>query len=243
TTGLDFVTRLERLASKLRPRCWGGVAAEERERQVRVEGSTAARHRYTSIRGFLQGIPMIRFLRQQATRWLFVMGFAEFVLLLTAVAVAMRVRYFADPAAYAGFSQHLLARSGVFASSILLGMFALGLYQAHMRESVTGMFLRQLVGFMLGAFFLVILYYVLPQAYIGRGVFALAALFGLITVVLCRVFFFNLMDAELLKRRVLVLGAGHRAEYLVKWNRRRSDRRTFKVVGFLPVPGEAIAIT
>ena len=185
---------------------------------------------------------MIRFLRQQATRWLFVMGFAEFVLLATAVALAMRVRYFADPAAYAGVSQHLLARSGLFAASILLGMFALGLYQAHMRESVAGMFLRQLVGFVLGAFFLVILYYVLPQAYIGRGVFGLAVLFGLITVVLCRVFFFNLMDAELLKRRVLVLGAGHRAEYLVKWNRRRSDRRTFKVVGFVPVAGETIAV-
>ena len=44
---------------------------------------------------------MIRFLRQQATRWLFVMGFSEFVLLMLAVALAMRVRYFADAAAYA----------------------------------------------------------------------------------------------------------------------------------------------
>ena len=185
---------------------------------------------------------MIRFLRQQATRWLLVMGCVEFLLLVLAVALAVRVRYLNDAGAYAEFSHHLLERGALFASSITLGMFALGLYQAQMRESITGMFLRQIVGFVLGAFFLVILYYALPQAYIGRGVFGLAIVAGLIGVVLSRVFFFNLMDAELLKRRVLVLGAGHRAEFLVKWNRRRSDRRTFNVVGFVPVAGEPVVV-
>jgi len=185
---------------------------------------------------------MIRFLRQQATRWLVIMGFVEFFLLTMAVALAMRLRYVADPIGYASYSHHVVERGALFAASIILGMFALGLYQAQLRESLTGMFLRQVVGFMLGAFFLAILYYALPQAYIGRGVFALAVVGGLVSVVVCRVFFFNLMDAEVLKRRVLVLGAGHRAEYLIKWHRRRSDRRSFKVVGFVPVGDEHVVV-
>ena len=185
---------------------------------------------------------MIRFLRQQATRWLLIMGAVELSLLTLAVLLAMRLRYISDAAAYAEFSHHLLARGAVFAAAIMLGIFALGLYQAHMRETITGMFLRLVVGFTLGAFFLVILYYAMPVAYLGRGVFALSIAIGLVFVLLSRVFFFNLMDNELLKRRVLVLGAGHRAEFLVKWHRRRADRRTFKIVGFVQMMGEAILV-
>jgi hypothetical protein len=50
------------------------------------------------------------------------------------------------------------------------------------------------------------------------------------------------MDAEMLQRRVLIFGAGHAAEFVAQRMRRRSDRQTFTVVGFVPVPGEAVKI-
>jgi sugar transferase (PEP-CTERM system associated) len=185
---------------------------------------------------------MLRFLRQQATRWLLFMGVVEFVLLELALNIALRVRYFGDPGAYQDFSHGMLLRGALFACAMVLGMLALGMYQAQMRESTFGALMRQTIAFAMAALFLVIVYYVLPLAYIGRGVFMLALLIGFILVRAFRFVFMGLMDTSFLKRRVLVYGAGHRAGFIAHWLRRNSDRRSFAIVGYVPVEGEGFAV-
>jgi sugar transferase (PEP-CTERM system associated) len=207
------------------------------ERRQRPEGK--APRRFPRVG---ENAPMVRALRQQPRRWMVFTGLVDGALLAIAVNLAMNVRYSNDAAAYAAFSQHLLERSALFAAAIVLCMFALGLYQAQAREKPLGIFLRQVLGVAAGTMLLVVLYYAIPQAYIGRGVLALAILFGLPWLVLWRALILKLMDVEMLQRRVLIFGAGRAAEFVAQRMLRRSDRQTFTVVGFVPVPGEAVKI-
>jgi sugar transferase (PEP-CTERM system associated) len=185
---------------------------------------------------------MFRLLRQQARRWMFLIGVVDAALLVVALSWAMRMRFSGDAASYAEVSSQLWLRAGVFSGAIVLCMFALGLYQAQTRETWKGIFIRQVVAFVLGTVGLTVLYYALPQAYVGRGVLGLAFAFGLAAVALWRVLVSSLMDFELLKRRILIYGAGMRAEFVAQRMRRRSDRQSFSVVGFVPLAGEPVRI-
>ena len=185
---------------------------------------------------------MLRMLRRQSTRWLLLLAILEVGLLTLSVKLASQVRYFGDAPALAGFSEYIWPRALLFALMIAMGTAALGLYQAHMRETWFGLVARQAIGFVLGVVALIVIYYVFPQAYIGRSVFGLAMAFGFVLIVAFRVVFMHLIDVESLKRRVLILGAGESAALIPRWMRRRADRRGFTIVGYVRMGAETIAV-
>ena len=178
---------------------------------------------------------MFRLLRQQSSHWMVFIALIDALLLLLAVGLAMQARYAADASAYAASATHLFWRSALFALVILLCQFALGLYQAQSREKPVGVFVRQAVGFAIGILLLTVLYYALPQAYIGRGVLGLAVVFAFVSLALWRVLVSGLMDVDMLKRRILVFGAGELATIVA-----RADPRMFSIVGFVALPGEPV---
>ncbi len=185
---------------------------------------------------------MLQLLRQQATRWLLILALIEVVILAWWVKLALNLRYIAEPSTLATFSLYLWPRAALFAIVIVGGMAALGLYQVHMRETWFGLMARQAVGFVLGGVVLIILYYVFPLAYIGRSVFGIALGAGFVTIIGLRLAFMRLIDVESLKRRILVLGAGRRAALIPQRMRRRSDRRGFRIVGFVRMGSENVVV-
>jgi sugar transferase (PEP-CTERM system associated) len=183
---------------------------------------------------------MLRFLHRQTVRWLLLLGVAEALLLGASIYAAAYLRFSGpDESQYVRF---LPAQALVFAVLIMLGLGAMGQYQTYMRAGWFGLLARQAIGFVLGGFALVVTYYVVPQAYVGRGVLGLALVFGFVAVTAFRAVFLRLVEVEVFKRRILVLGAGERASQIHNRLRRRSDRRGFSLVGFLPSPGEAVAL-
>ncbi|WP_238481095.1 TIGR03013 family XrtA/PEP-CTERM system glycosyltransferase [Dyella telluris] len=185
---------------------------------------------------------MLRFLRRQSMRWLMLLGFCELVLLALSLTLATYIRYAYNPDQLAEFSAHLPERSLIFATIIMIGMIALGQYQAHIRMTRFGLVARQFVAFVLGGVLLVIGYYVIPQAYVGRGVLAIALALGFALVFGVRTLFLQLVEVDALKRRVLILGAGNRAAQIHNQMRRRTDRRGFFVVGYVPRANETVAV-
>ena len=183
------------------------------------------------------GKGMLRFLHRQSTRWLFVLALAEFLLLCASLNAATWLR-FGDTHELG----HLPERSVLFAAMLMLGLAAMGQYQAHMRVTWFGLLARQAVGFTLGCLGLIVAYYVLPMAFMGRGVLGLALVIGFVTVTAFRAAFLRLVEVEVFKRRILVLGGGTRASQIHSRMRRRSDRRGFVVVGFVPRPGEPVNV-
>ena len=189
---------------------------------------------------------MLRFFRQQAVHWLIVLGLVELLVLVGSVFAAIYLRYITTPSplrAYVSTWWLQFGRAGIFAVVLMLGLAALGLYQTHLRESWFGVLARQAVGFALGWVGLVVIYYIIPEARIGRGILALALLIAFIGIAGFRALSMRLVDVEALKRRVLVLGAGSRAALIPQTMRRRADRRGFSIVGFMQQGNEAIAVS
>lgn len=180
---------------------------------------------------------MLRFLHRRPARWLLALALAELLLLCVALNVATFLRFGSVDAL-----GYLPERSLMFASMLMLGMAAMGQYQMHMRATWFGLLARQSIGFVLGGFGLIVVFYLLPQAHVGRGVLGIALALGFVLVTVFRALFLRLVEVEAFKRRILVLGCGARAAQIHHRMRRSSDRRGFVVTGFVPRPGEVAEI-
>ncbi|HRO27116.1 MAG TPA: TIGR03013 family PEP-CTERM/XrtA system glycosyltransferase [Luteimonas sp.] len=180
------------------------------------------------------GSLMPRFMRRTASRWRALVVVTELLLLCGAVFLASYLRFIshAEPLAAYTTMGLLGVRALLFAIAIMLGMTTMGLYQTHLRGTRFGALLRQAVGFLLGTFGLLVLYYVFPPLEIGRGILAMALFFGFAFVAGLRLLSERVVDVEALKQRVLVLGTGERASLIEQRLRRQADRRRFHVVGY-----------
>jgi sugar transferase (PEP-CTERM system associated) len=181
-------------------------------------------------------------LRYVVRRWLLWLMLGELLLLSGSLWMATWLRFSTQPAEFDDAFRHLFARSVVFGVAMMLGMAALGLYERHLRHSAFGFLARQALGFTAGTLGLLALYYALPPVGVGRGILAIATLTGFVLVACFRAAFLHIVDARLLRRRVLVLGAGAHAALIAQTMRRRVDRRGFTVVGFVVHAGEAVKV-
>ena len=187
---------------------------------------------------------MASFMRQHAARWRVLLVLGEIILGVAALYLAVYLRYIGSADPFAAYGSHVstLTRAVPFVLAILLGLTALGLHQAHLRESWFGVLARQAVAFVLATIGLVVLYYLFPPIRIGRGVLVLALSIAFVLMLALRWAVARGIDVEALKRRVLVLGAGRRAATIVERMRRRSDRRGFLLVGFVAQPGDEVRV-
>lgn len=158
----------------------------------------------------------------------------EFFICVVAVYVAVYVRFNGVALTEVKHVQSPIVTSILFGLVMPTTMMAMGLYQSRFRGGVLGVFLRSVIGFMCGAAALALLYYLVPKLYLGRGVFGLALVIAFFMVGTIRPIFFYYVDRDILKVKVLVLGAGDRAGTISKRLRRRVDRRGFKIVGYIP---------
>ena len=130
----------------------------------------------------------------------------ELCVLMLSVVVAARLRFHADPVGFDHFIGGLVARAMLVAVCVTGAMVAFGLYQTYVRHSKIDLLLRITMSFALGGVALLVVYYVFPVAYIGRGVLAMSLLVGMGALLGVRYVVTHLSAAEMLKQRVLVYG-------------------------------------
>ncbi|WP_163834582.1 TIGR03013 family XrtA/PEP-CTERM system glycosyltransferase [Spartinivicinus ruber] len=136
----------------------------------------------------------------------------------------------------------LIIRALVVGAAFIISMVAMGLYQARLREGLTGMLIRSAISFVLGSIILSLCFFLFPTLLIGRGVFIVTITIAFLSIACIRWCFTRLVDEKILKRRVLVLGAGRRANNICQRLRRKSDRRGFTIIGFMHIANEADAV-
>lgn len=166
----------------------------------------------------------------------------ELAVLTLAVSGGVWLRFLGDEGSRQAFIHTAPWRSLLVALCMTLSMAAFGLYQAHVRHNRNDFLLRLVLAFVFGGVTLLVLYYAVPQTYIGRGVLALSLMLGFLGILAVRVASQSLLGADAFKRRVLVFGAGARADQINSSLRRVSDRQSFNIVGFMPVPGQAVHV-
>jgi sugar transferase (PEP-CTERM system associated) len=185
---------------------------------------------------------MYRLFRQSALRWQVLMVLVEFGLLTGCVFTAVALRYWGDPATQLEFGEALSWRAPLVAVVLMFAMAALGLYEVHLRASVLARVTRQGLAFLLGWVLLTVLYYAIPTTYVGRGVLGIALVLAYLVVALWWLAFVSFVDADIFKRRVLILGAGKRAVEITRRMRRRTDQRGFKILGHVPIGADPVIV-
>ncbi len=175
-------------------------------------------------------------------RALLLLWLLEVLLVMAAVMGAAWVRFMNDPEGHQLFSENLTVRAALVAMFVTTAMAALGLYQVHVRLNRFEFALRLLVSFAIGGIGLMVLYYLVPTAYIGRGVIVIAMVLGLLGMALLRFCVMHVFSGDLFRRRILVLGAGQNADLINTRMRRGSDRRAFTLVGFVPIAGQETCV-
>jgi len=162
----------------------------------------------------------------------------EGLLFIAAVFIGAYLRFQGDATSVAESIGPVLPRALIFSAVMLVSMGAMGLYQPHTREGLSGILIRAAGAFAFMAVGLALVFYLFPELILGRGALALTALVAFLFIALTRLSFNRLVNQARLQRRVLVYGAGHRAQLVLNRLRRESDRRGFCFAAFVPVNGE-----
>jgi sugar transferase (PEP-CTERM system associated) len=154
---------------------------------------------------------------------------AEGILLLVAPIVAN----FILTGDFSDLGEKLLP-SLTFALVVVVSMLSMGVYESKLREGMSGMMLRTAVAvFLLGAMATALLSYVVPEVAIGRSMLLLTCVSAFMLLALWRALTGHFLNDEAFKRRIVVLGSGQRALKIASRMRRRLDRRSFILVGFI----------
>ncbi len=168
--------------------------------------------------------------------------FIELALVMLSVMVAAWLRFHGNAHDQLMFLEQAPPRALLIAFCITGAMAAFGLYHVHVRYRRTEFLLRLSMSFLFGGVAMVVVFYALPQAYIGRGVLALSLAISLLAILALRVVSMHVIRVESLKQRVLVYGAGQNADLVNTRLRRQADRQSFNVLGFVPVPGQTVRV-
>ena len=128
-------------------------------------------------------------------------------------------------------------QSLLFAGLMFLCMTAMGLYNARQRSRLAGLLARVAASVVAGTMLSAVVFYLFPNMQMNRAALLYAALLAFVGSAIARIIFDRFADEVVFKRRVLVYGAGKRALSIARL-RRRSDRRGFVPVGYVPADGD-----
>ena len=124
--------------------------------------------------------------------------------------------------------------AGIFTFVMLMSMSALGMYQLHAEPFRTTV-QRLVIAYGMSLLMISLVFYLLPDLYVGRGVMAWSSLLAVGSVLLVRLVFFRLTEVGLPRRRVLVLGNGDEAEAVIRFLHAGRGRDAIRYAGLYPV--------
>jgi len=158
----------------------------------------------------------------------------EFVLLTGVTYLAFYLRFGETIAVLDGIGYPWVLRSVVFSLVMLCCTLAMGGYETCIEESTFGVVVRAIVSFcLLGGLTLSILYYWVPELYLGQGVFFYSVILSLVLVVFARFLFVALVESSQVERKILIFGAGRVASNILSALDRGGSLSAINIVGCL----------
>lgn len=141
------------------------------------------------------------------------------------------------------FNHLVCAECITFVLVVSLAMAAMGLYHARLRGETSELLARIFLSFGLASIAQAALIFFIPYLQIEPKAVALALASSFVIVCLIRFGFQKLHSSDLMKRRILVLGSGEKANYIEQRMRRNSDRMGFQILGYVQVTGDAAGVS
>ncbi|MEH6470810.1 MAG: TIGR03013 family XrtA/PEP-CTERM system glycosyltransferase [Halopseudomonas sp.] len=129
-----------------------------------------------------------------------------------------------------------------FVLVVSLSMAAMGLYHARQRGEPREQLARIFISFALASIAQAVIFYFIPYLDIQPKAIIISLTLSFLIVCLIRYGFSQISNTGLVKRRVLVLGAGEKANIIEARMRRSNDQRGFKLLGYVPLNDKENAI-
>ncbi len=124
--------------------------------------------------------------------------------------------------------QDFSVKAFVFASVMVLSMLAMGLYQApgsQGRHFFPFTLMRVTISMILGTIALVLVYYIFPDVLLGRGLTGYAIASSVFGVSLYRTVLYKMIDGRVLRKKILVLGAGKLAADIIQFEKTKGSQK------------------
>ena len=184
---------------------------------------------------------MIRIFRHYVPKFLVVLGCVEALIFFASVYFGFAPPFGGASPGTAELVGDLWPKATLYTVLFVLALATVGLYRRDLVAGPTGTTLRLTVAFLgaTGIAFTAVASF--PTLSIGDFALARAIVISLIAVIAFRAVLYRFSEAERLKRRVLVLGAGERAAAALDaqaWD----DSREVSLVGYVQVHGENAVI-
>ena len=125
----------------------------------------------------------------------------------------------------------------LFALVMVFSMSILGMYQYHLKEGITNVLIRLILSLALGFLIITLIYYLLPDLYLGRGILALVLIFSAIGLLLIRYAILMLIAPNILASRVIIIGCGKLAKDCSELAGNAANNH-YDIVGFVPMEEE-----
>jgi FlaA1/EpsC-like NDP-sugar epimerase len=170
--------------------------------------------------------------QQNVHQQIILLAAVEFVLFAAAPHIAALIRFAADPVALEQSGEAYRVESAIFSVVLSLAALAMGLYSRRLRAGSGGLLIRFSIALLATLVAMAIIFYVVPELFLGRGLLGLSAVIAFIAFAAMRFAFARLCEEPFFRRRLLVYGTGRRVTGLTQL-RRRSDRNQFSIVGYL----------
>lgn len=173
---------------------------------------------------------MIRLFKHYVPHAVLLLGLLDFVLLLCAAEAGWLLRAHQIGMAVDAVSSRALPLTS-FAFSLQVAMVAVGVYGPEALQSLRFALARVIVAILLGVIFLSLLYFLIPGMTLWRSNSLYAMGFALAFLMTVRMLLGSMFGGEVFKRRLIVLGAGRRADRIRQLEKRKGAG--FIIVGYI----------
>ncbi len=197
--------------------------------------------RAASTLRFVGTMATVRLFKQYIPAPFILLALIEFGIYAVSVVLAVEVRFFGNSNLVPQSVGTVAPKALLFAVVMLISAISMGLYKRSFREGISGILVRIVISFALAMLMISLVFYIIPDLFMGRGLLGIALALSFAGVVISRTAFFSVLDHDTFKRRVLVLGSGKRAATMAQL-RRRVDHRGFFIVGFVHINGETDSV-
>jgi sugar transferase (PEP-CTERM system associated) len=150
--------------------------------------------------------------------------------------VGIGLRFLTIPTENIHFVGPIFPRAVVFTGVMITIKTALGLYYRELKEEGEwGYYARFIASYAIGLIAMLLVFYSVPELFLGRGAFTLVFTTALMGTAFSRFVFMRFVDHDALKRRVLLLGSGSRSSRVEALEKDTLGNRRFNLVGCLPL--------
>ena len=166
----------------------------------------------------------------------------EFSIAILSVYLAAMLRFSSSSYPYNSSHNYFLYSAITFAVAIIACMSAFGMYNINYKNNLLNTLIRlasaQTAGFVL----VILLFYLMPDLFLGRGILLLVTLISSLLICIARILVLKSSDVAMLKSRIIFLGCGDLANECRKLAKNSTSFNQYSVVGFIPTEGEVCTV-